>query len=112
MSKKRDTWWKACNEWLLSNGYILIYDNHPSKVPREFHWCKDGVRICCVSEWDICVEKVNIPIQHFPPEYYLYADIFMPKYSLHIQSQRFIFPHELMEALPSFIETKLKIEKP
>lgn len=38
--------------WLKPLGFAEIYSNHPAEKIREFHFIKDGVRICCINSWN------------------------------------------------------------
>lgn len=42
--------YKEINEWLLPLGYKEIYSNHPCLPNREFHFIKNGIRVCCVND--------------------------------------------------------------
>ena len=44
--------YKKCRNILLPLGYVEIFKNHPCSEVREYHWIKDGVRVCCV--WGKC----------------------------------------------------------
>lgn len=35
----------TAKKWLTDKSFVLIYSNHPSTEPREFHFIKDQVRI-------------------------------------------------------------------
>lgn len=105
-----DTWYISCRDWLEPDGYTLIYDNHPLAEAREYHWCKNGVRICCNFKWDLSKGLPKKGANNFTIYYYLYADIFMHGYTMYLQSQKFLLPTDVMSVLPSFIESKLKLE--
>lgn len=45
-----NAWYVTCNNWLVPLGFIETFKNHPALVIREFHWIKDGIRICCVYD--------------------------------------------------------------
>lgn len=36
--------------WLKPLGFSEIYSNHPLSEIREFHFIKDGVRVCCIND--------------------------------------------------------------
>lgn len=40
--------YKKITDWLLPKGYVAIYKNHPCSKEREWHFMKDGIRVCCV----------------------------------------------------------------
>lgn len=44
-----NVFYKQINSWLLPLGYVEIYSNHPCENIREYHFAKDGVRVCCVN---------------------------------------------------------------
>lgn len=43
-------WYAECILWLGSLGFEEIYQNHPALPFREYHWIKNGIRICCVYD--------------------------------------------------------------
>ena len=42
--------YKEIKEWLLPLNYTEIYSNHPCLPQREFHFIKNGIRVCCVND--------------------------------------------------------------
>ena len=39
---------RTITEWLVPNGYVEVFSNHPLSKDREWHFSKDGVRVICV----------------------------------------------------------------
>ena len=45
MEQTLNSKFKNAEEWLMAKGFSIIYSNHPSTEPREFHFIKDQIRI-------------------------------------------------------------------
>lgn len=37
--------YKNAEKWLILNGFVITYNNHPNSLIREFHFIKDQIRI-------------------------------------------------------------------
>jgi hypothetical protein len=62
-------WYAECILWLGSLGFQEIYSNHPSFMFREYHWIKDGIRICCIYDplsENFCFVQNDILSMKFP----------------------------------------------
>jgi len=52
MQQEVNEFYREVQDWLRPLGFTEIYTNHPAEKVREFHFIKDGVRVCCVNAWN------------------------------------------------------------
>lgn len=67
MNQTVEEFYKEVTEWLLPLGYQAIYSNHPAEKVREFHFIKDGVRVCCINSWNPHCYLQNDVLSITPP---------------------------------------------
>lgn len=64
------SWYRGCVEWLVPLGFQETFKNHPSLSRREFHWIKDGIRICCIFKDPLynnyCYVQNDLLFMQFP----------------------------------------------
>lgn len=100
---------KNAEEWLIAKGFSIIYSNHPSTEPREFHFIKDQIRI-------------KLFIGQVKPTYYCQVETplnsFIKEPLLHIHSSKYevgddnIFvAHRLIKEYLLKINTKSKFQQ-
>ena len=91
MKDKTNNFYDEITVWLLPKGYSEIYSNHPCLVDREFHFCKNGIRVICVSSHeDYC---------------YLYIDILKEPYNLALKTGKFEIGTNELEKIHKYIKT-------
>ena len=80
-----EIFYKTITGWLLPKGYVEIFSNHPCSKEREYHFIKDGIRVCCVNG----TGEVY---------FYLHADVLKTPHCLALQSMKYkILSDELDE---------------
>ena len=109
MEQLLNTKFKNAEEWLTAKGFRIIYSNHPSTEPREFHFIKDQIRI-------------KVFISQVKPTYYCQVETplnaFIKEPRLHIHSLKYevgddnIFTaHKLIKEYLLKLDTKSKFQQ-
>lgn len=77
---------KNAEEWLIKNGFVITYSNHPNSILREFHFIKDQIRIklfiglkdstyFCNIETPIDPYNLNEPVIYLTTKNYTPGDV-------------------------------------
>ena len=75
-----ENFYTKISNWLKPLGYVEIFTNHPCATIREWHFCKEGIRVICVNDTSDYKEGYC----------YLYADILKPDFcTIAIKTMKF-----------------------
>ena len=91
-----EIFYKTITGWLLPKGYVEIYNNHPCSKEREYHFIKDGIRVCCVN---------GIGEAYF----YLHADILKQPHCLALKSMKYDLLTDKLDELHEYFKEHVEL---